>query len=1669
MKLNFLLLFTVVFSVYALSIPAGNVSGTWTKANSPYQIQGNITVPNGETLTIEPGVSVEFQGYYSLNIQGRIIAKGAANDSIRFTVSDTTGYSDFTATSGAWAGIGFENTPLTNDSSFFDYCVFDHGKAKGDQNGLGVFGGALQIISFNKIAIDHSHFYSNMADDGGSAIDIRTGMCRISNTVFSNNHILNGDGVIATDNFGNLSTPSNKDTLWIDRCSFINNTSDSGTTVFLFSYTEAVHVSNVLIANNESFTDDRWSGYTTISSNECDLSLRNCTVVHNKVADTSNSASTLSARQGKLTISNCIFFNNESKEPDFTLSDMTYAEIQNSIIENELTDFKLSGAQINNSSAITGTTPQWVSASTIVGKDASALTADWHLAAGSPGIDGGTVWSRLDSDGTAADIGAFSTNDYAATGDYSFTGIAGEMDGIISADVTITGDLIVPVGKTLTVSPGVTLTAVPNSSIKVFGKLLAQGTAADSIKFTSFENASWGGIDFEENSTDTSILSHVIVERSTSSGVYSYRSTQIIQNSTIRNNFNGTYIYVNPNSFVAYDNCGGGFSGKMSGAQIKSCTFENNVAQTGGGIFYGFENPDQSALVSECLIKGNGAQRGGGINIYSNNSAHFEKNVIVNNSSAGYPLGQYDSPYGGGLYIGQASPTVSNNIIANNSMKFGGGFYIVQGNPKIKHTTIVNNSASNLGGGLQLLNANPQIMNSIIYGNSAASGPQVYVKKSTPTILYSLLAGGVAGIQLDSASTDNVTNIIDVDPLFISPTAGNTNEHKGDTADWHLKAESPAVDQAPEWSRLDVDGTKADYGAYTVNSWSGVGILGADYIGGEWKDTIATSKTVVEDLIVPLGDTLVINPGVTLSFVPGTALKVYGSIQAVGTATDSITFTGIETHHWNGIELYGDFNFFDKQRGDSPAANFVYCTVNSSIKSGMYLEYRSTVTIDHCSFIDNSTEGYEKYLYYSEGPAGGGLKSNGGLAKITNTLFKGNSAQYGGGIWCFFRSDITVEDCQIFDNKATYSGGGFVADNRSFVKVRRTHISNNSADSSGGGVYIYAHCEPVFENTTITNNTAFKGGGIVADSSCAVLFNNGTIANNKANGNSSQGSGGGVHVLDERTCISLKNSIVYGNTSNANGNNIFLWKGHMLSLHNCLVEDKTNSISHTGDGSSYFSEGVILGEPYWVSPSTGAGTEFDGKVGNWYLTDSSEAIDQGAEWARLDSDGTRSDIGSFTQTDYAGTGELPQNSLSGEISGVITEDALIIGTAEVPLGDTLIIEKGVTLEGKMNASFVVYGTLLTRGTPDSLVTFKSAAGERWNGLCFFWDGSSQSRLFQTVITESYSAGIHCEGSDPLFENCMIANNRNLLGGGVTCVASSPTIKGCLLVNNSATLGAAIYQRLHCDVKIINSTIAHNEASSAGGAIYLSSTADNFSSVAMTNSILWGNRSDAPSEQIKGSSYDKVSCTNSLVYYGTEAIQGVDDVTFTNCVEWTGKTKYPFRFVAPSTGYGAGYDGLSADWHVVDTANTINMGTADTTGLGLAEYDYAGNSRIGSGRIDVGAYEHGTNKVGALKHEIEEVEGLYVYPNIVEREDSELPGFYYSGDKHIRSIEVAIFDKVGNGLFTAEAAAVKDLFMQWDKRNKNDMLVKSGTYVAIIRIQEKGNKVTYAKKIIAIRE
>jgi hypothetical protein len=80
---------------------------TWTKANSPYSLTGPVDVKTGVTLTIEAGVTVDFNSYY-IQVDGVLSARGTDSTPIYIAGGSRTTDGDpnygiiFTSSSGGW-------------------------------------------------------------------------------------------------------------------------------------------------------------------------------------------------------------------------------------------------------------------------------------------------------------------------------------------------------------------------------------------------------------------------------------------------------------------------------------------------------------------------------------------------------------------------------------------------------------------------------------------------------------------------------------------------------------------------------------------------------------------------------------------------------------------------------------------------------------------------------------------------------------------------------------------------------------------------------------------------------------------------------------------------------------------------------------------------------------------------------------------------------------------------------------------------------------------------------------------------------------------------------------------------------------------------------------------------------------------------------------------------------------------------------------------------------------------------------------------------------------------------------------------------------------------------------------------------------------------------------
>ena len=157
--LSFVFVFCAVAMNAQVTQVSGNQSGTWS---GEIHIVGDVMVPEGETLTVEPGTTVIADGYFQILSLGSFYAIGEESARIIFTVADTTGYSNYNdIEAGAWKGITFSKAPTVNLS----YCDFSYGKTALDGDG-----GAMRVYLTREMEINNCTFHHNTARKRGGAM-----------------------------------------------------------------------------------------------------------------------------------------------------------------------------------------------------------------------------------------------------------------------------------------------------------------------------------------------------------------------------------------------------------------------------------------------------------------------------------------------------------------------------------------------------------------------------------------------------------------------------------------------------------------------------------------------------------------------------------------------------------------------------------------------------------------------------------------------------------------------------------------------------------------------------------------------------------------------------------------------------------------------------------------------------------------------------------------------------------------------------------------------------------------------------------------------------------------------------------------------------------------------------------------------------------------------------------------------------------------------------------------------------------------------------------------------------------------------------------------------------------------------------------------------------------
>ncbi len=553
---------------------------------------------------------------------------------------------------------------------------------------------------------------------------------------------------------------------------------------------------------------------------------------------------------------------------------------------------------------------------------------------------------------------------------------------------------------------------------------------------------------------------------------------------------------------VFYDNSAGANGGAVyctnsAAPSLIFCTLEENGAGEQGGAVY---CNGSSPTLTRCHIRANGSDWDGGAIAYLSSSGGTvsDCNLVDNFTTVSGMLG-------GAIYCAQSSPTIVDSDLSRNETSVGGAIACqVNCNPVITNCTMMNNTAEHDGGALFFMDTcSPELTNCIIadntvngtspgYGeggaayiwncpsvtfinctisNNTADASRGGIYSLNPTVLTNCIVWGNSGTQLSGGLTVTYS---DIEGDYTG--AGNLNVNplfvNAAGGDYHLQETSDCVDAG-------------------LNSAVPVGI---------------TTDIDGDDRIID-GD------GNATATVDMGADETPQAIMTVWVDDDYTAGGGNDGHTW-GVDAFAIIQ---------DGIDAVYSTGTVNVAGGTYIE--------NLTFTNNiKILGAGAYQTIVDGNNSGSVVHANGISaagKIDGFTFTHGSGYVGGGLY-LNSSDLTISNCIITENTATY-GGGMEIDLNSSPIIINCLLANNTA-AYGGAMDNYNGCSPTIYNCTFCYNTATSGNGgaLHNETNCFPIVKNSILWAN---------SDSEIYDLDVCT-TTVNNSDVQGGWTGSNNLNV---------------------------------------------------------------------------------------------------------------------------------------------------------------------------------------------------------------------------------------------------------------------------------------------------------------------------------------------------------------------------------------------------------------------------------------------------------------------------------------------------------------------------------------------------
>jgi hypothetical protein len=211
--------------------------------------------------------------------------------------------------------------------------------------------------------------------------------------------------------------------------------------------------------------------------------------------------------------------------------------------------------------------------------------------------------------------------------------------------------------------------------------------------------------------------------------------------------------------------------------------------------------------------------------------------------------------------------------------------------------------------------------------------------------------------------------------------------------------------------------------------------------------------------------------------------------------------------------------------------------------------------------------------------SGGGLYLDSSAAKLSGNTITSNSAHFGrgGGLYLSQYSDAARLSANTITSNSAHFGGGLYLN--SDARLSANTIASNTA-SYGGGLYLYRSNATLVNNMLTDNRADWLGSGLYILSASPCLLHT-TIARNGG------GDGSGVYVAKRasiHSTVALTNTILVSQTVG-----ITVTAGNTTTLETTLwgSEAWANTTDWGGAGSTIVGARNYRGAPAFVAPNAG--------------------------------------------------------------------------------------------------------------------------------------------------------------------------------------------------------------------------------------------------------------------------------------------------------------------------------------------------------------------------------------------------------------------------------------------------------------------------------------------------